>query len=123
MDQPSARGHSGGLGRLILGVEAVAQEGPRQAAVDERRLGRVVTGGDDRRVRRLGAEARRVDDVTDSRGSRGVNRCLMLSDAPLEIGRADEQHPLAASERLPQRLRLVEVAEPNVRPVRGEVRD
>ena len=65
----------------------------------------------------------RVGDVLDAGGLRGRDRGPVLLDAARPgHHRADEQHPVAAAERLTQPCRIVEVPEPCLDPGREPVR-
>jgi hypothetical protein len=106
---------------LVVGVQAVAEHGPFDAARGERLLRRVVARSDGRGIRRLGLRARCVDHPAHAGSLGRRDRRAVLRDAPPQIRRADQQQALGADECVAQRARLVEICAPNIRSACGEI--
>ena len=121
MDEPTRGDRLRAGGDLVLGVEGVAQRGPREAALPQRLFGVPVIGGDDGRVLLHRIEVGRVGHVTHACLPGSLDGGAVLGHAAADNVGADQQQPLPARERLGEGLRPIKVGLPDLRPAPGEV--
>jgi len=121
VDEPTRGDRLCAGGDLVLGVEGVAQRGPREAALPQRLFGVPVIGGDHGRVLRNRVEVGRVGHVTHACLPGSLDGGAVLGHAAADNVGADQQQPLPARERLGEGLRPIKVGLPDLRPAPGEV--
>jgi len=120
VDEPTRGDRLRAGGDLVLGVEGVAQRGPREAALPQRLSGVPVIGGDDGRVLLHRIEVGRVGHVTHACLPGRLDGGAVLGHAAANDVGANQQ-PLPARERIGEGLWPIKVGLPTPRLAPGEV--
>ncbi len=111
--------HGGQVRGVVLRVPAVAQEGVRQAGVEDQLLGHLVLGRQ-LDVRVGAAQDAGVRELRHARRLRRVDDRGVLGDAAADLAAGDEQHPVTGPEGPGQRLGVVVVGDPKLDAAGGE---